>query len=212
MAATEEGVVFVMYVGSKPYAIDNVAGTGLTWEGRGAVQPVPAAKAKKFLQFPDQWWPEGPVPTPEEVAARMKEFFAGNAIPQGVVLPKDLAEMDEAELVEYAFKEYGQHLKPTLTRAQLLEEISALEIAAQEEGGAAATVAKPRPRPASVPVTPKPAKSNALPSIDVDHAGKDRLEQYARTHLATELDQRKSLKSLRAQVKALIAKRAAKRK
>lgn len=191
--------VNVMYVGAKPFAVDNVTGSGATWEGRGAVASVKPAQAKRLLSFPDQWWPEGPVPTSEEVAARMAEFFAGNGIPEGVVLPKTLDEMDLDELVAYARQNYGANIR-ALNEREAREEIEALEEDDQRLRGHGAGVARPTRRPT------KP-RAKTLPKLDVAKAGKDRLDQYARAHLGVELDQRRKLSELRKDVKALIAKK-----
>lgn len=45
----------VMYVGSKPTKQDNVAGSGLTWNGQGDVLPVPVTFARRLCAFPDVW-------------------------------------------------------------------------------------------------------------------------------------------------------------
>lgn len=45
----------VEYVGKKPFAVDNVAGSGKVWAGKGDVQMVSEDKALKLANFPDQW-------------------------------------------------------------------------------------------------------------------------------------------------------------
>lgn len=212
--STDSQQVNVMYVGRKPFAVDNVAHSGQTWEGRGDLKPVSPKQARLLLNHPSQWWLEGPLPSLEEVDARVTEFFAGRFIPDEVTLPTSVEDMDADELRAYAQAEYGQTLPARMDERALREEIAALELAAQAEGGANATVAKPRPRPRQ-PVEAKPAKAEKakpaakkLPKIDVAKAGKDRLDQYARTHFGVEIDQRHDLKKIRAQVSRLIAEHA----
>lgn len=200
--------VNVMYVGMKPFAIDNVSGSGATWEGRGSVASVTRAQARRLLSYPDQWWLEGPVPTPAEVEASVAEFFAGRGVPADVALPKVLDEMNVEELREYALKEYGHKLSASTTSVKAArEEIDALEALDQQERGPgiAARAGMPRRPQSSKPTPATPAKPKALPRLDVDKAGRDRLEQYARTHLGVELDQRRKLSQLRSDVKKLIA-------
>ena len=50
-----ESVVGIVYVGKKPFAVDNVAGSGKFWEGNGCVREVTVAQAKTLLNYPDQW-------------------------------------------------------------------------------------------------------------------------------------------------------------
>lgn len=47
--------VKVAYIGHKSVKADNVAGTGMFWEGHGSVRDVPEAAAKKLLAFPGVW-------------------------------------------------------------------------------------------------------------------------------------------------------------
>lgn len=50
-----ESVVGIVYVGKKPFSVDNVAGSGKFWEGNGCVREVTVAQAKTLLNYPDQW-------------------------------------------------------------------------------------------------------------------------------------------------------------
>lgn len=58
---------YAKYVGLKPQETDCVAGTGITWIGFGAVQPVPDAAWEIMRNHPDVWELDAesaPVPTP----------------------------------------------------------------------------------------------------------------------------------------------------
>lgn len=48
-------MVKVQYVGSKPMKIDNIAGTGLVWNGNGDVQEVDEQVWAKLSQHPSVW-------------------------------------------------------------------------------------------------------------------------------------------------------------
>lgn len=48
-------LVQVKYVGRKPSAHDNVAGSGKTWEGHGDVQEVTPLQARTLIRYADQW-------------------------------------------------------------------------------------------------------------------------------------------------------------
>lgn len=48
-------LVDIKYVGKKPFALDNVAGSAKLWNGNGDIQPVTQAQAKILLKYPDQW-------------------------------------------------------------------------------------------------------------------------------------------------------------
>jgi hypothetical protein len=195
--------VIVMYVGPKPFAVDNVTGSGATWEGRGSTASVTPEQAKRLFGYPDQWWPEGKLPTLEEVTERLKEFFASNGggIPDGVVLPKTLDEMNLTELRDYARSEYGANLPVSLNEKQARSEIEELELADQKNRGHVGNLRHTR-RPSSKPAA-KATTKKAEPA-----AKKKRLPPLK--HLGVELDQRKSIKDLRAQVSALIAAHKAK--
>lgn len=46
----------ILYVGNKPMKADNVAGTGIVWNGPGDVQEVGSESAvKRLLLYPDVW-------------------------------------------------------------------------------------------------------------------------------------------------------------
>lgn len=47
--------VRVEYVGRKPFAVDNVSGSGKCWNGPGDVQVVTEDQAEALAKYPDQW-------------------------------------------------------------------------------------------------------------------------------------------------------------
>lgn len=85
--------IAVMYVGTKPFKEDNVAGTGVTWIGQGDIQRVPAIAWAKLSRHPDVW------ALPEEVDAKTltppeKEYKLRTA--NGQIL--DLGSLDDNRL------------------------------------------------------------------------------------------------------------------
>jgi hypothetical protein len=45
----------IRYIGDKPFKTDNVALTGVSWNGHGDVQDVPAPAVAKLLQHSNVW-------------------------------------------------------------------------------------------------------------------------------------------------------------
>jgi DNA invertase Pin-like site-specific DNA recombinase len=52
---SKEQLVAVEYVGNKVRASDNVAESGMHWQGRGSVQWVTETQADRLCRYPDQW-------------------------------------------------------------------------------------------------------------------------------------------------------------
>ena len=139
-----ESMVDVMYVGRKPFAVDNVAGSGQTWTGNGDVKPVTEDEALVLEGFPDQWQrapKTGEPPTPAQVDANAKAFFAkdGKAT---AALKRPPRDRTLAELQKDAKRKYGAILKSKSLKGAL-EELAALEEDDEHERGvglSAATV------------------------------------------------------------------------
>lgn len=93
----------VQYIGAKPLKTDNVAGTGVVWDGHGDIQDVPDAAAAKLLRHPDVWALPSidPVPEPEKeqqgLDSKPDFKLAG---PDGTVI--DLATMDDKAVKAFA--------------------------------------------------------------------------------------------------------------
>ncbi len=91
----------VQYIGNKPLKTDNVAGTGLVWNGHGDVQDVPEAAAAKLLRHPDVWALPAVETEPEKeqqgLDSKPDFKLAG---PDDTVI--DLAEMDDKAVKAFA--------------------------------------------------------------------------------------------------------------
>ena len=104
----------IQYVGKKPMAFDNVAGSRKIWEGHGDVQEVSAEQAKILLKFPDQWALDDP-----DEAARLAD-----ASPEADrAAKKPLEKMSKTELLVLAKAEFGHELPPTLSRKLMIDQI-----------------------------------------------------------------------------------------
>lgn len=51
----------IEYIGSKPIKTDNVAWTGVSWNGHGDIQDVPDGAVAKLLAHPTIWQPAAPI-------------------------------------------------------------------------------------------------------------------------------------------------------
>ena len=117
-----EQLVPVRYVGNKPFAIDNVARSGKFWHGRGTVQKVTPAQAKRLCLHPDQWMVDdgSPLPTKEQIAAALAAVRVERSSRVGGPRIED---MDNAELVDHARHYYGLRLNPNEPKKKLLAAI-----------------------------------------------------------------------------------------
>lgn len=106
-------LVKLRYVGRKQTAYDNVARSGVTWNGAGDVQEVTDVQAKLLLKFPDQWAlvdekDRKAVDKPETLKVVDED---GDAV---IVSPDDLKKpleiMSKAELRAYALHKWGKDL------------------------------------------------------------------------------------------------------
>lgn len=80
----------VMYVGRKPFAVDNICSTGKVWSGRGDVQIVSVEAALLLCQHPDQWWPQqAETPSIDEVDFVATAFFGGDRSVLKPIVPID---------------------------------------------------------------------------------------------------------------------------
>lgn len=71
---TDSKSVLLAYVGDKPVKRDTVTSTKTRWLGYGDVQPVPEAKAKLFLRFPDVWILASDFKSPTETAVTTEQI------------------------------------------------------------------------------------------------------------------------------------------
>lgn len=123
-------MIGIVYVGLKPWARDNVAGSGKSWAGRGDVQEVSENQAKMLLKYPDQWGLENP-----EDADRL-----GGPVTVSVIDPttgektevaqsslaKPLEKMSKAELAAFGAR-MKLSLAPTLSKKQMIDAIEEAE-------------------------------------------------------------------------------------
>jgi len=61
---------YFQYIGNKPVKPDNVAKTGIIWNGKGDIKAVPAGAADRLLSHPDIW-----VEVPRRVAEDVAKGF-----------------------------------------------------------------------------------------------------------------------------------------
>src|SRR3982750_4339956 len=122
-------MVAVRYVGKKPTAIDNVAGSGKTWNGKDDVQEVTEAQARRLIKHPDQWQlvdesdaaavGKAPVVTVTDEDGKPADVDEDG-------LKKPLEKMNKAELIAYAKVRYNKELAPTLGKKAMIDQIEDL--------------------------------------------------------------------------------------
>lgn len=121
----DDDLVKIVYVGKKPYATDNVAHSGKSWNGRGDVQEVTLRQASMLCRFPDQWQVVDGKPLPDEKSIEQKLAQLTPPKPGGVgVAGKRLDDMDERELADHALYYYEVTLDPKLGREEMLDRIN----------------------------------------------------------------------------------------
>lgn len=133
----------IQYVGKKPSAVDNVARSGITWNGNGDVKEVTPDQAKILLKFPDQWALASEVIDGEsESKAQANEDnaqldqpkliqvdgadgkeVAVNADELGIPLEK----MSHSQLRAYAVDKFDKKFATNISRKTLLDEVLLLE-------------------------------------------------------------------------------------
>lgn len=118
--------VNIVYVGNKPHAFDNVAKSGKSWEGNGAVQQVTDKQAKILLKYPDQWALENEgdqavVDTPNTVDSVGENGEA--VVVNEEDLKKPLERMTKPELVAFAKDKWGKDLDVSLSKKLMIDQI-----------------------------------------------------------------------------------------
>ena len=118
-------LVQVVYVGRKPFAVDNVAQSGKQWAGNGDVQEVTAAQARVLVKYPDQWR----LVSDADAAAVQASAMVQQVTPDGDVvevsqadLQKPLEKMSKTELMAVA-QTMGKELAPALSKKAMLDQI-----------------------------------------------------------------------------------------
>lgn len=120
----------VEYVGRKPFAIDNVARSGVMWNGAGDVQLVTPAQAKILTAYADQWaLVDGDDQTlldaPVVVVVQDKDGTDVTIAAES--LSKPIEKMSATELAAYAKQKHNVTLARNKGRTALLNEVISLE-------------------------------------------------------------------------------------
>ncbi|CAN7308359.1 hypothetical protein LJR296_001464 [Cupriavidus necator] len=119
-------LIALVYVGKKPWTLDNVAGSGKAWEGPGDVQEVTVNQARRLLQHPDQWAldnPEDAAIVAGEITVQVTEPSGKTVEVPAAVLKKPIEKMSKPELVAYALAELKLELAPQLSKAGMVNAI-----------------------------------------------------------------------------------------
>ena len=116
----------VRYVGRKQTAFDNVARSGVTWNGHGDVQHVTDAQAKLLLKYPDQWELTNErdaeaVNAPVSISVVNEDGDRVAIDPED--LKKPLERMTKAELVALAKDRWGKHLDARWSTKRMIDQI-----------------------------------------------------------------------------------------
>lgn len=119
-------LIEIEYVGKKPWARDNVAGSGKAWNGPGDVQEVTVNQAKTLLKYPDQWalaneGDASKVDGPVMVKVTDPQSGKSEDVP-AAVLAKPLEAMTKAELTAFGAS-IKLTLAPALSKKQMIDAI-----------------------------------------------------------------------------------------
>jgi hypothetical protein len=123
-------LIAVRYVGNKPSAFDNVARSGVTWNGNGDVQYVSDAQAKALIKHPNQWelanaGDQEAVLAPVSIQVTDEDGASVSIDPDD--LNKPLEKMSKAELKAYAANKWGKELDARKSTKALIDQIEEFE-------------------------------------------------------------------------------------
>lgn len=115
----------IVYVGKKPFAVDNVAGSGKAWNGNGDVQTVTPAQAKVLIRFSDQWkLANSKTAASVESSGVVEVMLDGEVIDVDVdAISRSLDKLSKPELLAIAKAKIGKEFSPSLSKKVLLDEI-----------------------------------------------------------------------------------------
>lgn len=127
-------LVEIVYVGKKPFSMDNVAGSGKLWNGMGDIQQVTEQQAKTLLKYPDQWGlvnggDAAAIAKPVVVEVDTGTNEAGEHQTETFdveELKKPLERMSKAELVALAKVKFGADLDAGDGKKALIDQIEEL--------------------------------------------------------------------------------------
>ncbi|CAB4155040.1 hypothetical protein UFOVP653_63 [uncultured Caudovirales phage] len=123
-------LIALVYVGNKRTAYDNIARSGVTWNGKGDVQEVTDAQAKLLLKFEDQWQlanaeDKAVVESPVSITVIDEDGDSISVDPD--VFNKPLERMSKAELKAYAQDKWGKELDARKSSKALIDQIEEWE-------------------------------------------------------------------------------------
>jgi hypothetical protein len=123
-------MVDVRYVGKKPTAFDNVAGSKKRWNGNGDVQEVTADQARRLIKHPDQWALVNEadldaVNGDRSISSTDEE--GNNTKVDEDALNKPLEKMTVSELVVFAKVKFDKDLNPRTGKKLLIDQIEELK-------------------------------------------------------------------------------------
>ncbi len=123
-------LIAVRYVGNKQAAYDNVARSGVTWNGKGDVQQVTDAQAKVLIKYTDQWvlanaGDQAAVLAP--VSIQVTDEDGGSVSIDPDDLNKPLEKMSKAELKAYAANKWNKELDVRKSTKSLIDQIEEFE-------------------------------------------------------------------------------------
>ena len=122
-------LVKIQYVGRKPFAIDNVAGSGVVWNGNGDIQEVSDRAARVLVKYPDQWALVNAEDAP--IIEQPEQFQARDDTGELVTitendLKRPIERMTKAELVTLAKVRWGKDLDIEQTKKVLMDQVDEL--------------------------------------------------------------------------------------
>ena len=123
-------MVKLVYIGNKPTAYDNIARSGVTWNGKGDIQEVTDAQAKQLLRFQDQWQlvNEGDRASIEApVSIKVTDEDGDQVVVDPDTFKKPLERMTKAEMVAYAKDRWCKTLDSKRSSKFLIDQIEEWE-------------------------------------------------------------------------------------
>lgn len=119
----------IVYLGSKEFAIDNVAHSGKIWKRNGDIQEVTQAQAKTLLKHPKIWGlarPEDAKEVEKPIEIEVKDEDGESVTVDAEDLRKPLEKMSKPELIALAFSRWGKHLDGRRSTKSLIDQIEEL--------------------------------------------------------------------------------------
>ena len=123
-------LIKIIYVGKKPFAYDNMAGSGKCWNGNGDVHEVTDNQAKQLLKYTDQWElvdaaDQAAVDKPTTVEVVGEDGEDVTIRTDG--LGKALEKMSKAELLAFGKAKFGKDMDMAKSKKALIDAIEEFE-------------------------------------------------------------------------------------